>query len=117
MPSVEGFKKTLDAMKRLLKDHQVLMPSVVVGYTQKYAVYVHENLDAKHAAGKQAKFLESPARTMAPQLKKTIVEAVPKVGLPKALMLAGLQIQRASQEIVPIDTGALKASAFTKREK
>jgi len=33
---------------------------VTVGYTQNYAVYVHENMDARHKPGKQAKFLEQP---------------------------------------------------------
>ena len=36
---------------------------MVVGYGQEYAIYVHENLNARHASGKQAKFLEEPART------------------------------------------------------
>jgi len=35
---------------------------VIVGYTAMYAVYVHENLEARHAPGKQAKFLEGPLR-------------------------------------------------------
>lgn len=36
---------------------------MIVGYGQDYAIYVHENLTARHAKGKQAKFLEEPART------------------------------------------------------
>lgn len=35
--------------------------AVEVGYTANYAVYVHENLNARHENG-QAKFLEHPAR-------------------------------------------------------
>ena len=35
---------------------------VVVGYVADYAVHVHENLDAKHKPGKQAKYLESVMR-------------------------------------------------------
>ncbi len=35
---------------------------VIVGYVAEYAVYVHENLDARHKPGKQAKFLESVVR-------------------------------------------------------
>jgi hypothetical protein len=35
---------------------------VVVSYTTEYAVYVHENLDARHKPGKRAKYLEGPAR-------------------------------------------------------
>ena len=66
---------------------------VVVGYTSKYAVYVHENLDAAHGAAyntkhaaaigkklkgyrrkrpeEQAKFLEAPAR-----LKRSMILAI-----------------------------------------
>lgn len=36
-------------------------PSVIVGFTEEYAVYVHENLEAHHPVG-QAKFLEQPLR-------------------------------------------------------
>ncbi len=35
---------------------------IIVGYVADYAVYVHENLQAKHKTGKQAKYLEQPAR-------------------------------------------------------
>lgn len=35
---------------------------VIVGYTQDYAIFVHEDLEAQHAPGKIAKFLEVPAR-------------------------------------------------------
>lgn len=35
-------------------------PAVVVGYSAYYAIYVHENLEAKHKKGKVAKFLERP---------------------------------------------------------
>jgi hypothetical protein len=35
---------------------------VTVGYTQSYAIYVHENLEARHKPGKIAKYLEKPAR-------------------------------------------------------
>jgi hypothetical protein len=41
---------------------QGLKTEVSVLYTQSYAIYVHENLNARHAPGKQAKFLEAPAR-------------------------------------------------------
>ena len=35
---------------------------VVVSYHTDYAVYVHEDLNARHKSGKQAKYLEGPAR-------------------------------------------------------
>lgn len=43
-----------------------------VGYTQDYAIYVHENLDARHKPGKIAKYLERPAREEKEQLAKII---------------------------------------------
>lgn len=35
--------------------------TVNVGYTAEYAIYVHENLDAKHKPGKYALFVTTPA--------------------------------------------------------
>lgn len=91
---------------------------VVVGYTASYAIYVHENLEARHKPGKQAKFLEEPARTLQPVMIQIVVRAMKRgVGLLAALLLAGLRLQRASQKIVPVDTGNLKNSAFTRIEK
>lgn len=37
--------------------------TAAVFYTAAYAVYVHERTDLKHKTGKQAKFLEEPARS------------------------------------------------------
>lgn len=67
----------------------------------------------------QPKFLEAPARELsnngtfgamictALQRGKTIATA---------LLLCGLRLQRESQQRVPVDTGNLKASAFTRLE-
>lgn len=42
---------------------RLISPNLVrVGYTASYAVFVHERLDLRHEKGKQAKFLEEPAR-------------------------------------------------------
>lgn len=90
-------------------------PKIVVGYTQKYAVYVHEILTNHHPVG-QAKFLEQPAREMNSSGEGSkIVKSVLQGGgtLEQALYTAGLELQRRSQQICPVDTGALKASAFT----
>lgn len=94
----------------------VLKPTVVVGYTQQYALYVHEDLEARHPVG-QAKFLEQPARQMGKVLGSKVSELVRR-GLPfnRALLIAGLDLQKASQQLVPVDTGALKGSAFTREE-
>lgn len=43
-------------------------------------------------------------------------KALYAVGVSRGLRLAGLHLQRESQKIVPIDTGNLRSSAFTRRE-
>ena len=91
-------------------------PSVVVGYTANYAVYVHER-QARHAPGKQWKFLEQPARELGKELGDLIARALQGgAKLLQALYTAGVRLQRESQQIVPVDTGNLRGSAFTARE-
>ena len=89
-------------------------PTVIVGYTQSYALKVHEDMEARHKQGKQAKYLESPAREFQMEIAQ-IIESVYKQtkSMNKAVLAGGLFLQRKSQEIVPIDTSALKNSAFT----
>lgn len=41
--------------------------TIVIGFGAAYAAAVHENLNARHAAGTQAKYLEVPMRRMASQ--------------------------------------------------
>ena len=49
-----------------------LNTEVIVGYTQNYAIYVHEDLDAQHNPGQTAKFLERPARENKDKLRDII---------------------------------------------
>ena len=115
MAQVENVDKVIAVLKR--KAEEAKNVSVVVGYTQSYAVHVHENLEAFHEVG-QAKYLEQPARTLKNVLAKIVVDAVKKgAGLAKALLMAGLRLQRESQKLCPVDTGALKNSAFTRLEQ
>lgn len=113
---VTGSEKAIAQIKEQAAKYSKETVSVLVGYTQNYGVYVHENLQAKHPIGK-AKFLEDPARRMAKELGAMIGKSLKK-GTPPvtALVLAGLRLQRASQKEVPVDTGALKNSAFTRKE-
>lgn len=66
------WRKSLDVVP---VDKDILKPSgytratgkgfdtvVTVGYTTSYAIYVHEDLTARHKPGKTAKYLENPAR-------------------------------------------------------
>ena len=121
--------------------------SVVVGYTAKYALWVHENRAMKwrgfprdrsirkegdfaitgHNASKKkglfwgprgrAGFLLDVMRELKDELTRIIHKAMAKkVTLGKALLLAGLRLQRESQLNVPVELGNLRASAFTRLE-
>lgn len=90
-------------------------PIVIVGYTAEYAIFVHENLEANHPNGGQAKYLEQPAREYQKRMAKMVADYL-KQGMPlaQALYLTGLFLQGESQKLVPVDTGNLRASAFTR---
>ena len=118
---IEGINSLQAKLAAMLRVKENVTPeNVVVGYAGvNYAIYVHENLEAAHSPGKQAKFLESPARTLnnTGQLGKIVEKTVKRGGtVQQGLLLAGMAVQRASQKIVPIDTGNLRASAFTALE-
>lgn len=116
MVKIDGINKVrarLEAMRRRGAEADA---SVSVGYTQRYALFVHENLNARHPIG-NAKYLEGPARRLAGTLGKIVTEVYKKTkSMVQSLLVVGLRLQRESQEEVPIDTGALKASAFTEED-
>ena len=91
--------------------------NVIVGFTQNYAVHVHENLHSAHKVG-QAKYLETAYKKMMPLTFSLVAQIYQISGsIVKGLLVAGLRIQREAQKLTPVDTGALKASAYTAREK
>jgi len=49
-------------------------PSTVVEYGTDYGIYVHKNLEARHAPGTQAKFLEQPFREKMDRIVEIIAE-------------------------------------------
>lgn len=112
---VEGVNKVIEALEaKKAEAIKASKASVTVGYTQNYAIFVHEDLVAHHSVG-QAKFLEQPARTLQDKFRGIIEDALRrKRTMSQALLLAGLTLQRESQKLVPVDTGALKSSAFTR---
>lgn len=68
-------------------------------------------------ANQQAKFLEQPAREFKDEIAGIIRQALQQgKTMSQALLLGGLRLQRESMQIVPVDKGNLKASAFTKLE-
>lgn len=107
-------------------------PSVIVGYTAGHALFVHEARGmvlkgVPRASGRgrywdpqgraRAGFLLDVAREQRKEISKTVNNAV-KAGhtLEQGLVLGGLLLQRESQLACPVDTGTLKASAFTRKE-
>ena len=133
MARVENLDSIVKAMrKRVAKIAEDAKCSVVIGYTAYYALYVHENLDPKTIgmniprpsglgvfwgpAG-QPKFLEAPFRDNRDKYAAIVRNAL-KAGLTlkQALLLAGLELQRDSMELVPVEYGNLRASAFTRVE-
>lgn len=113
MSKVEGLTQLQSQLRSYSRKYGKTNASVTVGFTQNYALHVHENMESAHNVG-EAKFLEKPARLLQPELVK-ITAAVISQGLSmeKALLMAGLRLQRDAQQLTPVDTGALKASAFT----
>ena len=69
--------------------------------------------------GQQAKFLEQPARELSNsgELSNDVVTAMRRgEKLQDAVLVAAEHIQRDSQDLVPVDTGNLRGSAFTLKE-
>ena len=114
MGKVEGSPELQRTLQRLSNKNEGKV-SVVVFYTQNYALIVHEDMDAKHPNGGNAKYLQNPFVELHPRIVKNIRTALKK-GLPmsKALFIQGLLVQRASQKQVPVELGFLKGSADTK---
>lgn len=84
-----------------------------VVYTAPYAVYVHEDLTARHPRGGQAKYLEQPARRLATsgEYRRIIRAALAAGRTPQeAFRLCGVRLLAESQPLVPVDTGVLKSS-------
>lgn len=114
-----GLKRLMEQLSLREKAAASQQAKVIVGYTASYAVPVHENLEAHHPVG-QAKFLEQPAReltndgTLGDIVRKAVASGKT---MAQALLLAGLRIQRDSQQLCPVLTGNLRNSAFTRLEE
>jgi hypothetical protein len=123
MAKVHNLQAVLRALEKLERESiRKNTGDVIVGFSASYALFVHENTSASHKNG-QAKFLEEPARTKQGEIARSIREAMERktakgrrVSLLQALKIGGLRLQREAQKLTPVDTGNLKASAFTEEE-
>src|SRR4051812_14139191 len=120
MANILGLNKVLDALKKakryILGDGKPRL-AYVVGFSAKYSIFVHEDLEARHPNGGQAKYLEQPARQYAKELADIVARAL-KSGatMEQALTLAALRLQRESMALAPVDTGNLRASSYIRIE-
>lgn len=93
------------------------MVSWVVGFQTNYALVVHERLDVHHPVG-QAKYLEEPARLLAPEFGETVKALVNKgYTLTQALGICALRLLRDAKILTPVDTSLLKNSGFATEEQ
>lgn len=107
---------TLDKLKRYVQEHKAEdKATIVVGYSQDYALEQHERLDYAHKVG-QAKYLETAARVSESDVRQLLRTSPSESKFAENMLKAGLLIQRRSQELCPVDTSALKSSAFTSVE-
>lgn len=118
---VEGVNRVLAKLRHLAKVYSdspnKTQDAVLVGYTQAYAPYVHENRAASFKVGR-AGFLLDVARELGRELGDMIAKGLKRrLPMVQALLLAGLRLQRESQLNCPVDTGALRGSAFTRIER
>lgn len=115
---VEGLSDLKAQLRRIRQEVTKEWPvTVVVGFSQYYALIVHEDLEAYHRVG-QAKYLESAFYDLKQEIKDLVRRSI-KMGMSpeKAFLRAGLMLQREAQQRTPVDTGALKASAYTALEQ
>lgn len=92
-----------------LKGRKVMTVRVV--YEAPYARIQHEDMTFNHPNGGQAKYLEQPARQLAPEMASIVRRSVEaKNGLEEGLQRAGELLLRESRELCPVDTGALRDS-------
>lgn len=114
MPKITGISTLKRKLAKLSKEHGNV-EDVVVGFTQNYALHVHE-IPARHVVGNMH-YLIGPARRLSGELRRLVEDTTANTfSLQNGLMAAGRRLLRASVDEVPIDTGALKNSGHVSKE-
>jgi hypothetical protein len=89
--------------------------TVDVGYSARYARVVHEDLEARHPRGGQAKFLEAPARRLRGVMAAVIRQALlGRRSLEAATLRAANLLLFESKKLCPVDTGHLRQSGYAR---
>ncbi len=112
---LQGTRKFSANIKRLKNQvRETKNAAVVVGFSQRYAIFVHEHIpaNATYRVGR-SKYLESTSREFSEVLGQDIVRGV-KAGRPllEVLLETGQVLLNATKEVTPLKTGALRASGF-----
>lgn len=129
MAGIENVERLYGKLRKL--EERFEDASVAVGYAAAYALALHERRAAKWKGRPRRSgigrywgpngrpgFLLDVAREMRDELAGIVAKALSRgATVGKALLLAGLALQRASQRNVPVEYGNLRASAFTRLER
>ena len=114
---IDGVGRLITKLKAMIAKARRENVTYIVGFTAAYAIYVHEDMTARHAAGTRAKYLEEPARGKQHEMRTIVKEGMRRgLTLSQAILQAALYLLGEAQSIVPVDTGNLRASGFVRRE-
>jgi hypothetical protein len=118
--SVTGVDKVVAALRdREQNARRGVGRTVLVTYggpTAPYAMIVHERRDVHHPVG-QAGYLLDPSRQYAPDIARTVREAMQKGRtLLEALFEGGQFLLNVSLPLVPIEFGNLRASGQVRQQ-
>lgn len=123
---VYGLERVMKRFRKEIQDFagEGVVVEGVVGYKAPYAIYVHENKEIDHPlhvdgsgsvrdCGGQAKFLETSARKMLGSIGRDLAKLKQqKKGLKYSIRTVCERLLAASQKLVPVHTGKLKASGY-----
>lgn len=117
---IEGLEQLVMQLRN--KRRTAVFTKLSVGFSAPYATVVHERLNVHHPRG-QAKYLERATLEIQPEMvnivKSTLQSFTLNVdrALTLAMKAAGDKLLARARELVPVDTGFLRASGYVKVEE
>lgn len=96
----------------------LVRPQADSGNDKPYTVYVHEIGHFYHAPPTKSRFLADPFRRIQPEIPSIVQRemVVKRRSFSDALLVAGKKIKKESVAEAPVDTGAMRRSAFAVKE-